>query len=70
MRSMFWLSLGVVIGAAAYRKVQQLRANPQEGALNRAGNGLVDSAAHFADDVRRAMAVRETELRNALGLES
>jgi hypothetical protein len=70
VRSLFWLSLGVTIGAVTYRKVQQLRANPGEGGLNRAANRLVDSAAHFADEVRRGMAEREAELRKALGLEA
>jgi hypothetical protein len=70
MRSLFWLSLGVVIGAVAYRKVQQLRAHPAEGGLNRAANQLVDSAAQFADAVLRGMSEREAELRKGLGLEA
>ena len=70
MRSLIWLSLGLAVGALAYRAAQQLRDEPRSGGLNRAANRLADSAAHFAEDVRRAMAAREAELRNALGIEA
>ncbi|MEA5455363.1 hypothetical protein SPF06_11585 [Sinomonas sp. JGH33] len=69
MKPLFWLAFGGVVGAIAYRKVQQLRAAPAEGGLNRALNGVADSTARFADHVRIAMAEREAELRKGLGLD-
>ncbi|KHL04165.1 hypothetical protein [Sinomonas humi] len=69
MRSLIWLSLGAAVGVVAYRAVQQLRGEPTGGGLNRAANRVAESAAHFAEDVRRAMAAREAELRSALGIE-
>ncbi|NUP73631.1 MAG: hypothetical protein HOQ07_03130 [Sinomonas sp.] len=70
MKRLFWLAVGGIVGAAAYRKVQQLRAEPGPGGLNRAANRLADSAAHFADQVRHGMAEREAELRKGLGLDA
>ena len=70
MKRLFWLAVGGVIGAAAYRKVQQLRAESEPGGLNRAASRLVDSTAHFADQVRQGMAEREAELRRGLGLDA
>lgn len=70
MKRLFWLTLGGVVGAVAYRKVQQLRAEPEEGGLNRAASRLADSAARFADQVRHGMAEREAELRKGLGLDA
>ncbi|MDQ4501147.1 hypothetical protein [Sinomonas sp. ASV322] len=70
MKRMFWLAVGGVVGAIAYRKVQQVRAAPAEGGLNRALNGAADSAARFADHVRVAMAERESELRKGLGFDA
>ncbi|WP_138444252.1 hypothetical protein [Sinomonas susongensis] len=70
MRSLIWLSVGVAVGVVAYRAAQQLRDEPSKGGLNRAVNRFADGAAHFAEDVRRAMATREGELRSALGIEA
>lgn len=70
MRSLIWLSLGAAVGVVAYRTAQQLRDNPSPRGLNRTVNSLADGAAHFAEDVRRAMAAREAELRAALGIEA
>ncbi|WP_422933196.1 hypothetical protein [Sinomonas sp. P47F7] len=70
MKRLFWLTVGGVIGAAAYRKVQQLRAESEPGGLNRAASRLVDSAAQFAYQVRHGMAEREAELRKGLGFDA
>ena len=70
MKPLFWLAVGSVVGAVAYRKVQQLRAESAAGGLNRTVNGLADSAAQFADQVRQGMAEREAELRKGLGFDA
>lgn len=73
MRRLFWLAMGVTIGALVVRRLTRLaeRLTPKHmaGGL---GAGLADLAAavrDFAADVVDAMREREAELREATGLD-
>jgi hypothetical protein len=73
MRRLFWLAMGVTIGALLVRKLSRAAekltpagmANGVAGAIRE----LADSIGDFAADVREAMSERESELRRATGLD-
>ncbi len=70
MRRLFYLAIGVGIGVAAVRKVSRAadRLTPSglAGSAQRSLGGLGESVREFLDDVKMAMAQRETELHEAL----
>jgi hypothetical protein len=73
MKRLFWLAMGVTIGALVVRKVSRTleRLTPR-GLANGLGAGLSELAEairDFAADVRDAMSEREIELRQATGLD-
>ena len=73
MKRLFWLAMGITIGALIVRKLSRAAekltpsgmANGMAGALT----DLADSIRGFAVDVREAMHERETELREATGMD-
>jgi hypothetical protein len=73
MRRLFWLSMGVTIGALVVRKLSraaekftpQGMANGVAASLASLGEALRD----FGADVRAAMSEREAELRENTGLD-
>jgi hypothetical protein len=73
MKRLFWLAMGITIGALVVRKMSQLAqkltpsgmANGLAGALSE----LADALREFTADVRTAMREREAELREATGLD-
>jgi hypothetical protein len=73
MRRLFWLAMGVTIGALVVRKLSRAAekltpsgmANGIAGALRE----LAEAISDFAADVREAMSERESELRQATGLD-
>jgi hypothetical protein len=73
MRRLFWLAMGITIGALVVRKLSQLAQKLTPAGL---ANGLAvalrdlaDSIREFTVDVRAAMNEREAELREATGLD-
>jgi hypothetical protein len=73
MRRLFWLAMGITIGALVVRKLSQMaqKLTPSGMASGLAGGltDLADAIRDFAADVRDAMHERETELREATGLD-
>jgi hypothetical protein len=72
-RRLFWLAMGVTIGAVVVRKMSKLaqRLTPA-GISNSIASGLADlaeSLRYFGTDVREAMAEREAQLRENTGLD-
>jgi hypothetical protein len=74
MRRLFWLAMGITIGALVVRKLSQLAHKLTPGGM---ANGLVggltdlaDAIRDFGADVREAMHEREAELREATGLDA
>jgi hypothetical protein len=73
MRRLFWLALGVTLGALIMRKLSRAAAKlTPSGLAKSVSDGLFDLAEavrDFATDVRGAMTEREAELREATGLD-
>jgi hypothetical protein len=73
MRRLFWLAMGITIGALIVRKLSKAAAKltPSGVAqgLSASLSELASSIRDFADDVRDAMAAREAELRQGTGLD-
>jgi hypothetical protein len=70
IRRLFWLVLGVMLGAwAAFRLKRLMRALTPQALVHQA-SGVGHSVREFAEDVRHAMHAREDELRDALGLDA
>jgi hypothetical protein len=74
MRRLFWLAMGITIGALVVRKLSQAadKLTPQSMAGNLA-DGLRELAAAIGDfgaEVRAGMAEREQELRAGTGLDA
>jgi hypothetical protein len=73
MRRLFWLAMGITIGALLVRKLSKMaaRMTPTGMAQGVAGTlgQLADALRDFGADVREAMAEREAELRAASGMD-
>jgi len=73
MRRLFWLVMGITIGALVVRKISRAaeKLTPTGMATGLAGalRDLADAIGDFAADVRDAMGQREAELRRATGLD-
>jgi hypothetical protein len=73
MRRLFWLAMGVTIGALLVRKLsraaEKLSPSGMAGGIAGALRELAESISDFAADVREAMSEREHELRHATGLD-
>jgi hypothetical protein len=73
MRRLFWLAMGVTIGALLVRKLSRVaeKLTPQgmAGGIAAGLRDLADSIGDFGADVRAAMAQREDELRTSTGLD-
>ena len=69
MKRMFWLALGVTVGALVVRKLSTAaeRVGPQ--GLSRSLQGLAESLRDFADEVREGMSLREAELAEGAGID-
>jgi len=73
MRRLFWLAMGITIGALVVRKlsnaVEKLTPKGMATSLGQGLADLADALRDFAEDVREAMHDRESELRAATGLD-
>ena len=73
MRRLFWLAMGITIGALIVRKLSQAAQRVTPGGVAEsigAGLGeLSQSIRDFAEDVRGAMTEREAELREGAGFD-
>jgi len=73
MRRLFWLAMGVTIGALVVRKLartaQSLSPRGIAGSVSGSFRDLTTTVRDFADDVREGMAEREAELLEGTGLD-
>jgi hypothetical protein len=74
MRRLFWLAMGITIGALVVRKLSRAaeRMTPAGigGSIAEGLRELADAIGDFGADVRAAMAERELELRAGTGLDA
>jgi hypothetical protein len=70
MRRLFWMGVGVAVGALLVRKMTRVAESftPRgiAGSARESATGLLESVRDFVDDARAASAAREGELRAAL----
>jgi hypothetical protein len=73
VRRLFWLAMGVTIGALIVRKLsraaEKLTPSGMAGSIGSGLSDLADSIRDFATDVREAMTEREAQLRQSTGLD-
>lgn len=69
MKKLFWVGIGIGVGVLAARKLGEAKALAGPEGLNRTVGRLTDSLHEVADAFRTGMNERETELRQALGLD-
>ena len=73
MKRLFWLAMGVTIGALVVRKLakaaESLRPSGVATSVSGTFSTLAESVREFADEVRDAMAEREAELVEGTGLD-
>jgi len=74
MRRLFWLVMGITIGALVVRKLSRAAERMTPGSVGRSiADGLrdlADAIGDFGADVREAMTERERELREGTGLDA
>jgi hypothetical protein len=72
MKRLFWIALGATAGVLIVRKLTKAADNfTPEGAadqMSKAAGSLSQTIREFTEDVRTAMAERDRELRDALGI--
>jgi len=73
MRRLFWLAMGITIGALVVRKLskaaEKLTPRGMAGGLAASLADLAGALRDFGADVRAAMVEREAELRVATGID-
>lgn len=68
MRRLFWLGIGVAVGVLVVRRITKTAEAYTPKGLANAVSGLGDTVRDFAAEVRVAMAEREDEMLDALGV--
>lgn len=68
MKRLFWLGIGAAAGVTVVRRITKTAEAYTPKGLASAVSGLGDSVREFAADVRVAMAEREDEMLDALGV--
>ncbi len=69
MKKLFWVGIGIGVGVLAARKIGEAKSLAGPDGLNRTMGRITDSLHEVADAFREGMNERETELRQALGLD-
>lgn len=69
MKKLFWVGIGIGVGVLAARKLAEAKDLASADGLNRSVGRLGDSLHELAVAFRTGMNERETELRQALGLD-
>ena len=69
MKRIFWLALGVTVGALVLRTLSPAAAQLSPRGLSPSLRGMTDAIADFADEVRQSASVREAELIEGAGID-
>ncbi|HET6741294.1 MAG TPA: DUF6167 family protein [Kribbella sp.] len=70
MKRIFWLIIGIAVGVYAVTRLKKKAQILAPESVQESAAKLSAAVRHFGDQVREGMAERETELRDALGIES
>lgn len=70
MKRIFWLIIGIAVGVYAVTRLKKKAQILAPDSVQESAAKLSAAVRHFGDQVREGMAERETELRDALGIES
>jgi hypothetical protein len=70
MRRIFWLVIGVAVGVYAVTRLKKRAQAIAPDSLQQSAEKVASAIRHFGDEVRAGMAERETELRDALGIDT
>ncbi len=69
MKRIFWLLVGIGLGVYAVTRLRSRAKALSPAGLTNAADKIADAVRDFGDQVRAGMDQRETELREALGLD-
>jgi hypothetical protein len=70
VKRIFWLIIGIAVGVYAVTRLKKrAKVLAPESLQESAAKGAA-AIRHFGDEVREGMAERETELRDALGIDT
>lgn len=69
MKRMFWLALGVTVGALVVRKLSRTAESLTPRGLSASLQGLADSLRDLVDEVREGAAERQAELLEGSGID-
>ncbi|GAA1122561.1 hypothetical protein GCM10009630_20500 [Kribbella jejuensis] len=70
MKRIFWLIIGIAVGVYAVTRLKKKAQVLAPAGMQESAAKLASAVRHFGDQVREGMAERETELRDALGIEN
>ncbi|MFI5706758.1 DUF6167 family protein [Kribbella sp. NPDC051620] len=70
MKRIFWLIIGILVGVYAVTRLKKRAQQLAPDSLQQSAEKVASAIRHFGDEVRAGMAERETELRDALGIDT
>jgi hypothetical protein len=70
VKRIFWLIVGIAVGVYAVTRLKKRAKVLAPEGMQESAAKLAAAVRHFGDQVREGMAERETELRDALGIEN
>ena len=70
MKRILWFVIGTVVGVYAVTRLKKRAQVLAPEGLQESAAKLAAAVRHFGDQVREGMAERETELRDALGIDT
>ncbi len=70
MKRIFWLIIGIAVGVYAVTRLKKRAQMLAPESLQESAAKVAAAIRHFGDEVREGMAERETELRDALGIDT
>ncbi|WP_063745958.1 DUF6167 family protein [Kribbella catacumbae] len=69
MKRILWLIIGILVGVYAVTRLKKRAQQLAPDSLQQSAEKVASAIRHFGDEVRAGMAERETELRDALGID-
>jgi hypothetical protein len=70
VKRIFWLIIGIAVGVYAVTRLKKRAQVLAPESLQQSAAKVAAAIRHFGDEVREGMAERETELRDALGIDT